>query len=64
MTVPGESMERQEEEDLSGKVAVVAGSGRGIASGRHPACENPLEYTGRVFSAERELAALGLSTDD
>jgi NAD(P)-dependent dehydrogenase (short-subunit alcohol dehydrogenase family) len=27
------------------------------------ACENPLEYTGRVFFAERELAALGLSTD-
>jgi NAD(P)-dependent dehydrogenase (short-subunit alcohol dehydrogenase family) len=28
------------------------------------ACENPLEYTGRVFFAERELAALGLKTDD
>jgi NAD(P)-dependent dehydrogenase (short-subunit alcohol dehydrogenase family) len=28
------------------------------------ACENPLEYTGRVFFAERELAALGLTTDD
>jgi len=27
------------------------------------ACENPLEYTGRVFFAERELAALGLKTD-
>jgi NAD(P)-dependent dehydrogenase (short-subunit alcohol dehydrogenase family) len=27
------------------------------------ACEQPLEYTGRVFFAERELAALGLSTD-
>ena len=27
------------------------------------ACENPLEYTGRVFFAERELAALGLDTD-
>ncbi len=27
------------------------------------ACENPLEYTGRVFFAERELAALGLTTD-
>jgi NAD(P)-dependent dehydrogenase (short-subunit alcohol dehydrogenase family) len=28
------------------------------------ACEDPLEYTGRVFFAERELAALGLTTDD
>jgi NAD(P)-dependent dehydrogenase (short-subunit alcohol dehydrogenase family) len=28
------------------------------------ACENPLEYTGRVFFAERELAALGLATDE
>ena len=28
------------------------------------ACENPLEYTGRVFFAERELAELGLKTDD
>ena len=28
------------------------------------ACENPLEYTGRVFFAERELAELGLETDD
>ena len=28
------------------------------------ACENPIEYTGRVFFAERELAALGLKTDD
>jgi NAD(P)-dependent dehydrogenase (short-subunit alcohol dehydrogenase family) len=28
------------------------------------ACANPLEYTGRVFFAERELAALGLETDD
>jgi NAD(P)-dependent dehydrogenase (short-subunit alcohol dehydrogenase family) len=28
------------------------------------ACENPLEYTGRVFFAEREVAALGLGTDD
>jgi NAD(P)-dependent dehydrogenase (short-subunit alcohol dehydrogenase family) len=27
------------------------------------ACENPLEYTGRVFFAERELAELGLETD-
>jgi NAD(P)-dependent dehydrogenase (short-subunit alcohol dehydrogenase family) len=27
------------------------------------ACENPLEYTGRVFVAEREVAALGLDTD-
>jgi NAD(P)-dependent dehydrogenase (short-subunit alcohol dehydrogenase family) len=27
------------------------------------ACENPLEYTGRVFFAERELAELGLTTD-
>jgi NAD(P)-dependent dehydrogenase (short-subunit alcohol dehydrogenase family) len=27
------------------------------------ACEDPLEYTGRVFFAERELAALGLKTD-
>jgi NAD(P)-dependent dehydrogenase (short-subunit alcohol dehydrogenase family) len=27
------------------------------------ACENPLEYTGRVFFAEREVAALGLATD-
>ena len=27
------------------------------------ACENPLEYTGRVFFAERELAELGLDTD-
>jgi NAD(P)-dependent dehydrogenase (short-subunit alcohol dehydrogenase family) len=27
------------------------------------ACENPLEYTGRVFFAEREVAALGLQTD-
>jgi NAD(P)-dependent dehydrogenase (short-subunit alcohol dehydrogenase family) len=27
------------------------------------ACEDPLEYTGRVFFAERELAALGLETD-
>jgi hypothetical protein len=27
------------------------------------ACEDPLEYTGRVFFAERELAALGLDTD-
>ena len=27
------------------------------------ACENPLEYTGRVFFAERELAELGLATD-
>jgi NAD(P)-dependent dehydrogenase (short-subunit alcohol dehydrogenase family) len=28
------------------------------------ACESPLEYTGRVFFAEREVAALGLGTDD
>jgi NAD(P)-dependent dehydrogenase (short-subunit alcohol dehydrogenase family) len=28
------------------------------------ACENPIEYTGRVFFAEREVAALGLGTDD
>jgi NAD(P)-dependent dehydrogenase (short-subunit alcohol dehydrogenase family) len=28
------------------------------------ACEDPLEYTGRVYLAERELAALGLTTDD
>ncbi len=28
------------------------------------ACENPIEYTGRVFFAERELAELGLETDD
>jgi NAD(P)-dependent dehydrogenase (short-subunit alcohol dehydrogenase family) len=28
------------------------------------ACESPLEYTGRVFFAEREVAALGLETDD
>jgi NAD(P)-dependent dehydrogenase (short-subunit alcohol dehydrogenase family) len=28
------------------------------------ACENPFEYTGRVFFAERELAALGLKTDE
>jgi NAD(P)-dependent dehydrogenase (short-subunit alcohol dehydrogenase family) len=28
------------------------------------ACESPLEYTGRVFFAERELAELGLETDD
>ncbi|HEX3963501.1 MAG TPA: SDR family oxidoreductase [Trebonia sp.] len=28
------------------------------------ACESPLEYTGRVFFAERELATLGLKTDD
>lgn len=28
------------------------------------ACENPLEYTGRVFFAERELAELGLETGD
>ena len=28
------------------------------------ACENPLEYTGRVFFAERELAELGLKIDD
>jgi NAD(P)-dependent dehydrogenase (short-subunit alcohol dehydrogenase family) len=27
------------------------------------ACQNPLEYTGRVFFAERELAELGLDTD-
>jgi NAD(P)-dependent dehydrogenase (short-subunit alcohol dehydrogenase family) len=27
------------------------------------ACENPLEYTGRVFFAERELAELGLGID-
>jgi hypothetical protein len=27
-------------------------------------CENPIEYTGRVFFAERELAALGLDPDD
>lgn len=27
------------------------------------ACENPFEYTGRVFFAERELAELGLETD-
>ena len=27
------------------------------------ACENPLVYTGRVFFAQRELAALGLDTD-
>ena len=27
------------------------------------ACENPLEYTGRVFFAERELAELRLETD-
>jgi NAD(P)-dependent dehydrogenase (short-subunit alcohol dehydrogenase family) len=27
------------------------------------ACENPLEYTGRVFFAQRELAELGLHTD-
>jgi NAD(P)-dependent dehydrogenase (short-subunit alcohol dehydrogenase family) len=27
------------------------------------ACENPLEYTGRVFFAEREVAALGLDND-
>jgi NAD(P)-dependent dehydrogenase (short-subunit alcohol dehydrogenase family) len=27
------------------------------------ACENPLEYTGRVFFAERELAELGLEAD-
>jgi NAD(P)-dependent dehydrogenase (short-subunit alcohol dehydrogenase family) len=28
------------------------------------ACHDPLEYTGRVFFAERELAELGLKTDD
>src|ERR1700722_10271006 len=28
------------------------------------ACENPIEYTGRVFFAERDLAALGLATED
>jgi len=28
------------------------------------ACEEPIEYTGRVFFAERELAELGLETDD
>lgn len=27
------------------------------------ACANPLEYTGRVFFAQRELAELGLETD-
>jgi NAD(P)-dependent dehydrogenase (short-subunit alcohol dehydrogenase family) len=27
------------------------------------ACENPAEYTGRIFWAEREAAALGLDTD-
>jgi NAD(P)-dependent dehydrogenase (short-subunit alcohol dehydrogenase family) len=27
------------------------------------ACENPLEYTGRVFFAQRELGELGLETD-
>jgi NAD(P)-dependent dehydrogenase (short-subunit alcohol dehydrogenase family) len=27
------------------------------------ACEEPAEYTGRIFWAERELAALGLTTD-
>jgi NAD(P)-dependent dehydrogenase (short-subunit alcohol dehydrogenase family) len=27
------------------------------------ACEDPVEYTGRVFFAERELAELGLATD-
>ena len=28
------------------------------------ACEDPFEYTGRVFFAQRELAALGLTPDD
>ena len=28
------------------------------------ACEDPMEYTGRVFFAQRELAELGLETDD
>ena len=77
-------MERQNEASLSGKVAIVTGSSRGIGSTElgdrqdakmismdvparilayFAACENPLEYTGRVFFAERELAALGLKTD-
>jgi hypothetical protein len=71
-------MERQKEEDLSGKVAIVTGgqhrargqAGREDDFDERPArilayfaaCENPLEYTGRVFFAERKLAALGLST--
>ena len=27
------------------------------------ACENPWEYTGRLFWAEREMAAMGIEPD-
>jgi hypothetical protein len=26
-------------------------------------CENPMEYTGRLFRAEREMAAMGIELD-
>jgi hypothetical protein len=27
------------------------------------ACENPMEYTGRLFWAEREMAEMGIEVD-
>ena len=53
---------RVEEEGLDNSVAVpMAVPSRMIAY--FAACENPREYTGRLFFAERELAVMGIELD-